>query len=233
MLPSYLSIFIASILGSVHCAAMCGGFVGFCSAAGPKPSLSLAAYHAGRLASYCALGAVAGTLGQSIDSAVALTGLHQATALITGIMLVLWGLGSFFSLSYLSLPVNNSIAANSVFTRIFRWTHSPGNPYLKTFVLGLCTGLLPCGWLYTYVALAATTGDTISGSLLMACFWAGTVPILSAIGGLSRVVTVRLTPYLPKIVGFLLIFAGMFSLYTHISHSHHDHNNHGHTHHQH
>jgi hypothetical protein len=53
---------------------------------------------------------------------------------------------------------------------------------------GLGTTLLPCGWLYVFVASAGGTGSVRDGMLLMAVFWLGTVPAMLAVGlGAQRV----------------------------------------------
>ena len=49
---------IASLVGTPHCLGMCGGF----AAASAGSPAHLAAWHAGRLSTYAALGAVAGFL---------------------------------------------------------------------------------------------------------------------------------------------------------------------------
>lgn len=61
-----VSALAAGALGGVHCAGMCGGLVGICSAGTgrPAPALLLTA-NLGRVASYTAAGALAGALGQA------------------------------------------------------------------------------------------------------------------------------------------------------------------------
>jgi hypothetical protein len=47
--------------------------------------------------------------------------------------------------------------------------------------------LVPCGWLYGFVALAAGTGSWVRGAVLLLAFWGGTVPALLGLGiGLRR-----------------------------------------------
>ena len=228
MNTAYGSVFLASLIGSVHCAAMCGGFVSFCGSLGKRPSLSLCCYHLGRLIAYMALGCAAGILGKSINNTETLTGIQQLTSLITGILLILWGVSNFFELPLAKISTANAITKESLFARVFAWIHSPGRPLLKTGILGLCSGLLPCGWLFTYVALAATTAHPLGGAALMGVFWLGTVPILTVVGGLASVAMRSLGPHLPKIVGTLLIAAGLFSLYSHVNHTHEGHGHHSH-----
>jgi len=48
--------------------------------------------------------------------------------------------------------------------------------------LGLSTTLVPCGWLYAFVATAAGTGSVISALTVMLVFWVGTLPALVTTG---------------------------------------------------
>ena len=65
------AIFLASVLGSFHCAGMCGAFLAVASGApggrAKRQVLLQGAYHAGRLVSYTALGAAAGAAGGLVD----------------------------------------------------------------------------------------------------------------------------------------------------------------------
>jgi hypothetical protein len=61
------TILTASLVGSLHCVAMCGPLVGL---HGGARSLELALIHAlGRLTTYAALGAIAGLVGRAVDVA--------------------------------------------------------------------------------------------------------------------------------------------------------------------
>ncbi|MSQ60166.1 MAG: sulfite exporter TauE/SafE family protein, partial [Betaproteobacteria bacterium] len=57
-----LSLFLAGLLGGLHCVGMCGGIFGAISAGGNAGQLRTA-LHVGRVASYGILGAVVGSLG--------------------------------------------------------------------------------------------------------------------------------------------------------------------------
>ena len=89
---SLISVFLASLLGSAHCAGMCGGFIAYYSAKANNSSTSHIAYHIGRLLTYTILGVLAGLLGHQIDNQANLFGFQKATALVTGIILIYWGI---------------------------------------------------------------------------------------------------------------------------------------------
>ncbi|MCU0635621.1 MAG: sulfite exporter TauE/SafE family protein, partial [Gemmatimonadaceae bacterium] len=83
-MTALLALLTASLLGSVHCAAMCGGFVCLYAGVGQPGSAARhvsggahAAYNAGRLVSYTLLGLLAGTIGQGIEHAGTLAGVQR------------------------------------------------------------------------------------------------------------------------------------------------------------
>jgi uncharacterized protein len=89
-----LSVLAASLLGSVHCAGMCGGLAGVAAGAGRGRSDVCRAhlgFSAGRLLAYLALGAVAGSLGGLIDLAGHLAGVARAAALLAGLAVMACG----------------------------------------------------------------------------------------------------------------------------------------------
>ena len=82
-MDAVLGIFLASLAGSPHCAAMCGPFLAF-AAAGTDPSASrwhiAGSYHVGRLVAYVTLGAIAGTLGAGVEQLGVLAGVSRLAA---------------------------------------------------------------------------------------------------------------------------------------------------------
>ena len=96
MIALVTTIFLASLVGSLHCAGMCGAFALFAIGAGdprvhtPR-TLLMGAYHAGRLLTYVALGAAAGALGSVVDLTGNLVGLQRTAAIAAGAMMVGFG----------------------------------------------------------------------------------------------------------------------------------------------
>ena len=82
-------------------------------------------------------------------------------------------------------PPRRPAGFRRLFTRaIARLADKP--PIVRALAIGLLTTLLPCGWLYVFVATAAGTGSGPGGALVMAVFWAGTVPVLAGVGALAQ-----------------------------------------------
>lgn len=182
----------ASLLGSVHCAAMCGGFVCLYAGTGSRgreatstESRTLTphiAYNAGRLVSYLALGAVAGSLGQGIDRVGAVAGIGRLAAIVAGALMVVWGGSTLLAalgvrIPRIAAPRTLQAMLTSVLVR-FRG-RSPG---VRGGATGLLTTLLPCGWLYAFVATAGGTGRIGDATLVMLFFWLGTLPMMMALG---------------------------------------------------
>lgn len=184
-------ILAASLLGSLHCAGMCGAFAAFAvmpggTGAGGRVPLHLA-YHGGRLLVYVTLGAVAGLLGAALNVGGALVGLQRVAALLAGSLLV--GAGGVAALRLAGVRVPSAAAAPWLGQWIRRG-HAAARgwpPVLRALAVGLLTTFLPCGWLWAFVLTAAGTGQPLLGAVTLAAFWLGTLPVLVVIGaGIQR-----------------------------------------------
>lgn len=180
------AILVASLLGSLHCAGMCGPLVAFAvsgNLGSPRAqSLAHVAYHVGRLLTYLALGAVCGTLGHMIDLGGRLAGVQQAAAMLAGTMMVAFGAAAVLRSFGLRI---SELAAPALLTRAVTRGHRAAvrlSPVARSATIGLLTGLLPCGWLYAFAITAAGTASPLGGAAVMAAFWIGTVPVLLALG---------------------------------------------------
>jgi len=209
-----LSVLGASLLGSPHCAAMCGGFVCFFSGqGGERPStLTHAFYHAGRLAAYALLGAAAGMAGAGFDLAGRMAGLQRPAAVAAGLLMILWGGATLAAAAGWS---RGATAAPPGFRRLLtRALASLAGrpPFARALAVGLLTALLPCGWLYVFVATAASTGAPSTGALVMAAFWAGTVPVLAGVGALAQRAAGPLRARLPVFTAAALLVLGVLTV---------------------
>ncbi|QKK06734.1 MAG: sulfite exporter TauE/SafE family protein [Planctomycetota bacterium] len=85
-------------------------------------------------------------------------------------------------------------------------------PVRRAVVIGLMTTLLPCGWLYAFVATAAGTGSAQFGVLTMFVFWLGTLPVLISVGAGVRAISGPLARRLPLVLPLLIIAAGLYTI---------------------
>lgn len=192
MIPVALGVLSASLLGSVHCTAMCGGFTCLWSsdrrahtAATQTTSQHIApsvAYNVGRLVSYGMLGALAGTLGAEITRAGALVGVARGATVVAGLLMVLWGASTMAARWGVRVRMAHAPAwwQRGIGAVLRRFHHQPA--VVRAGTMGLLTTLLPCGWLYAFVATAGGTGNARDGLLLMGVFWVGTLPAMVTVG---------------------------------------------------
>ncbi|MFZ4575564.1 MAG: sulfite exporter TauE/SafE family protein [Phycisphaerales bacterium] len=212
MTPLLVSVFLASVLGSMHCAGMCGAFVMLAvsdfKGRPANPGAALAAYHLGRLTTYTLLGSIAGIVGEAIDLGGANAGISRAASVGASILLAATGL--FMLARAAGLRVRGPRVPARWQRVIERGYHAAFGlpPVLRAGGIGLLTTLLPCGWLYSFVIAAAGTGDPISGALVMIAFWGGTLPVLSLAGVSGRRVTNWLGARAPLATALLLILMG-------------------------
>lgn len=211
----WLAVLSASLLGSLHCAGMCGGLVAFYAGGGGTRSRwrDHAAYHAGRLAMYAALGALAGALGAAIDATGTLVGIGRVAAVATGALIVLWGAVALCE--SLGARVPGAGAATALahgLARRLAPSAAAVPARLRALVGGVLTGLLPCGWLYAFVATAAGTGRADLGALTMAVFWLGTLPALVGLGFGVALLSAPLRRRLPAACAVAMIVVGLVSV---------------------
>jgi sulfite exporter TauE/SafE len=203
LLPA--SIFTASLLGSAHCAGMCGGLL----AATAQSKAERIYFHLGRGVAYVALGFLAGALGHGISGdsspawlAVTATVMYSLTLVFLGVRALVPGR------MHLALPA----WLERVTVDLFRLIRAGGKKPWARLAGGAMIPLLPCGWLYMFVLGAASSGSGFHGAILLFSFWAGTLPALEAtnfgIKKFSGVVARRA----PRMAGILLVTAGVVSL---------------------
>src|SRR4030095_13202017 len=91
-----LGVLAASVVGSIHCAAMCGAFVclysGMTAPRGIAGLYAHVAYNLGRVVSYLALGFIAGAIGSRIDALGRLAGMGRAAPVIAGSLMIAWAI---------------------------------------------------------------------------------------------------------------------------------------------
>jgi sulfite exporter TauE/SafE len=210
------SVLGASLLGSLHCGAMCGPITGFVGATlnRKKRLTGQAVYHVARLLAYLALGALAGALGLGIDRAGTTRGIQNAAALTAALVMIAWALTTWLPVGrWLPWVKQRLPRLGCGFSRTLHFASSLP-PLARAAVLGLGTGLLPCGWLYAFVAAAVGTGSFGSGALVLLAFWLGTLPTLLGIGSLARFIGARLRRHLPALSAGLVLGIGLLGLWS-------------------
>lgn len=212
---AFISIFLASILGSMHCAGMCGGFVTMYSVPAKPTCRPNLAYHFGRLTTYLCLGAIVGVMGSSVDALGRNIGLHDAAPLVIGIGLILGGCFAFTGIDARHLFGRVSQKIVATIAGISRITGKNKLWTLRSFFLGLLSTLLPCGWLYSFLAIAAASGGVPQAMVVMFAFWLGTIPALVSLSTVLSFFGKPMMRFHPRLTAILIIMAGLFSLSQH------------------
>jgi sulfite exporter TauE/SafE len=166
--------FALGLLGSLHCAAMCGPLM----LALPVPPGSPAQfvtgrilYQLGRVTTYCLLGVVAGLVGKSIF----LAGLQRSLSIGLGVAILLGFIIS--KKASLSAPVVRLVAA----LKAAMSAQLQRRSFRSLVLLGLLNGLLPCGLVYVAMAGAVSRGTLCDAIYFMAWFGLGTLPTMLGI----------------------------------------------------
>ncbi len=207
------AVFVASLLGSPHCAGMCTPFVCFYAGADARASAwGHLAYNGGRLVSYLVLGAVAGAVGAGIQQVGAGVGVSRAAASVAGILMITWGVVQLLAVRGVKVPTPAPLAGAQQWMAARLRDVRDLAPTARALTVGLLTTLLPCGWLYAFVITAAGTGSVPDAMLVMAVFWAGTLPMMLAIGVGLRRLAGPLRDRLPIFSALVLVAIGLYSL---------------------
>lgn len=207
------TILVASLLGSAHCAGMCGPFVCFYAGADSRGSgWGHVAYNGGRLVSYLVLGTVAGLLGAGVEQVGAGVGVARSAGILAGVLMIGWGAFTLMAQRGVNLPALTPLAGAQqwIAARLRDVRDLP--PTWRALTIGLLTTLLPCGWLYAFVVTAAGTGSVRGALILMAVFWVGTLPVMLAVGIGVRRLAGPFRAKLPTLSAIVIVLVGVLSL---------------------
>jgi sulfite exporter TauE/SafE len=183
------SIFFLGFLGTGHCIGMCGPLIFVIPGRTGKffPHLY---YHAGRLLTYTAVGALMGGLGAGMARIAAATGSEPLAwiartqvgfSVAAAAFLIYFGLsriGLFAEPNWMGVAEPKRIPG---FRKVFQKSMANGGR-ASMFLIGLLLGFLPCGLSYAAFARALPVGGSIAGAILVLVFGLGTVPGLLLVG---------------------------------------------------
>jgi len=216
------AVLTASLLGSTHCAGMCGAFAAFATSPDQRerPASRAAlntAYNSGRLTTYLMFGLAAGTTGAAFELGGSLVGIQRVASLAAAATMI--GVGVMALLKHVGMHIGR-MPVPGFLLRLAHAGHLRAfamPPLPRAFSIGLLTTFLPCGWLYTFVLVSAGTASPWFGALLMAVFWLGTLPVMAAVGVSAQLLTGSLRRYLPLITNLLLIGVGLWMVVSRIN----------------
>ncbi len=207
------SAFILGLLGSFHCVGMCGPIAFMLPVDrtnGFKKVSQIAIYHFGRLLAYSTIGLIFGLIGQRLY----IFGFQQQLSIIIGVLMIL-------AVIIPQKTFNKYNFSKPIYRLISKVKSALGSAMKKktldTFItIGFLNGFLPCGLVYMALFAAIAGGNAINGSLYMAIFGIGTIPLMTTaiyfshfLKGSARQKIQKAIPVFVIIIGALFILRGL------------------------
>ena len=219
-------ITLLGFLGSFgHCVGMCGPLTVAFSLSNQQENLTWQQqfkFHAllnlGRMLSYAFVGAGIGALGSVLVEGGQLAGvgsdLRHWIAIITGMMLIWFGLGQVKPDFLPHIPLLHPILKGNLHNRLSASMIklSAQTQWWTPALLGMTWGLMPCGFLYAAQIKAAATGDLWQGVATMLAFGMGTLPIMLGIGVSTALISKDRRSQLFRLGGWVTLIIGAITL---------------------
>lgn len=222
-------------LGSFgHCVGMCGPLaIAFSLSYGAEESKTLnsrtaAAWRShlgfhgllnlGRILSYAIVGAAVGGIGSLLVASGQLAGiesdLRQGLSLLTGALLVWFGLAQVRPDWVPSLPLWHPLAGAAGHDRLGKTiqTLAARRTWWMPLAVGGLWGLMPCGFLYAAQIKAVESGGAIAGAFSMLAFGLGTVPMMWGVGVSAGFLSRDRRSQLYRLAGWITLTVGILTL---------------------
>lgn len=207
------SAVIFGLLGSFHCVGMCGPIAFMLPVDRSNTTrkiFQIFSYHFGRIVAYSMIGLVFGLVGKGLY----LFGMQQQLSITIGILMIVVVL----------LPTrifNKYNFSKPIYKLISKVKSALGQALKKktadTFLtIGFLNGFLPCGLVYMAVFASLAMESAFKGSMYMALFGIGTIPLMTSAIYLGKFLNAtikqriqRAIPVFVVIIGILFILRGM------------------------
>jgi sulfite exporter TauE/SafE len=202
-----ISALLLGLMGSVHCAGMCGPIAIALPLHGnrlPQKIYGGILYNLGRTLTYGLMGAVFGLLGQGVR----MMGFQQKVSIIMGAIMII-------SVFFPSLFRNQYSTEKSWISWVGKLKSSIAKMFAirsfsSLFFIGLANGLLPCGLVYIAIAGAIGTGEAGYGSLYMFMFGLGTIPMMLSIAIAGNALSLAVRKKINRLIPVLVVIVGVF-----------------------
>lgn len=177
------------LFSSMHCLGMCGSIIGTLTLSLRREIREQKAqllpyvfsYNLGRIGSYTLAGFLAGLLEHVLTLPLGEEHGHRLLQVLSAIVMAGAGLhiaGWFPRFAYIEKM------GRVIWQRIEPYGRRliPVDTLRQAFFFGMIWGWLPCGLVYTALALSATTGDIVRSTFTMLAFGMGTLPAVMGVG---------------------------------------------------
>ena len=206
-----LAGFLLGLVGSLHCAGMCGPIALNLPLRGnsfTERLISGILYNLGRTFMYGVMGAIFGFIGQGF----LLLGIQRWVSITMGIILIVSVIApfAFKRIKFSNFDFFTGFVRSSI-QKLFQM-----RSYKGLFLIGMLNSLLPCGLVYLAIVGAIASGNMFYGSLYLVFFGLGTLPMMLAISLIGNAITSngrnilnKIIPYVVVLMGVLFIFRGL------------------------
>lgn len=214
-----IATLFSSLVGSMHCVGMCTPFA--ILAMGPATDIKanrgfrMGSYHFGRLVTYWTMGLGVAFLSSSLRWFGGGNHGLQIVGWGVGFTMIAVGLVRLISTFSWQMPVRHSrwsLVWSSVIVKLRR-SYRGGPVWISSFLWGLTSTLLPCGWLYLFVLAAAAAPNASMSIAMMTAFWIGTLPLLSVAAWGWSSVSPRWQVFAQPFAAGCIISFGVFILF--------------------
>ncbi|WP_103126225.1 sulfite exporter TauE/SafE family protein [Nostoc cycadae] len=172
----------------------------------------------GRMLSYALVGAGIGALGSVLFEGGQLAGIgsefRRLMAMITGIMLIWFGLGQIKPNWLPHIPVLHPLLKSNLHDRLSTGMIklSYQTKWWTPIFLGMTWGLMPCGFLYAAQIKAAETSNLWMGAATMLAFGSGTLPTMLGVGVSTSLISKDRRSQLFRLGGWVTLVIGAITL---------------------
>jgi sulfite exporter TauE/SafE len=170
--------FLTGLLGSFHCAAMCGGIAAGFGSARRQVSWSAALEpNFGRVLGYVLAGALAGGIGRGVIMLVPFERIALIMRAAVGLVLVAVALRLLDRSGRLRL-IDAPARLSAHWIGALQRKLMPADRGVRRLLAGMLWGWLPCGLSTTVLIAVWLQGDALQGAMTMLAFGAGTLPAM-------------------------------------------------------
>jgi len=193
------------LLGSFHCAGMCGPIalsLPFSQTNGHSHLIGNVLYQLGRITTYGFIGFLFGLIGRGFS----LAGIQQPLSIALGMLMILVVL----------LPkIFNTHKTPSFLRKAIQGVKNGLGFYIKKrgyfslYITGILNGFLPCGLVYMALLGAVGIGHPLLSSAFMLFFGLGTFPMMFGIALTGKFISTTWRNFFTKVVPYFVILLGL------------------------
>jgi len=203
----FTAVLIMGFLGSWHCGVMCGPL-----SCNFRKRENFISYHLGRLVSYSLISILL-FYGAHYFLDTDSRALKLGASLFFGVLLIIFGL-----MQIQIIPQQKQLSF-----KFFKVQHKILEKYkaqLNQFpiLLGLLTGLFPCGWLYSFLIMSSQMKSLSQSLTVIVIFWITSLPAFFVFTGFMSHLIKKSPASHQRISACVLVFAGLLSIFGHWSH---------------